>query len=329
MIKKWAIIFAVIFQIMCLSGCSSGDSSSEGQSSPSGSQSGSSSGSSSDSSSGSSSGSSEGGTVPSEDPKSGIISAGGSTALQPLLTQAVNPFTSSKEFKGSITINGTNSVQGLIDVSAGKIDIALSDISPEQAGKDGMGLVDHQVGIVGIGVVVSADVASNLTDISVSDLNGIFTGKITDWKQIAGWKGISLPISVYYHKSGSGIRYLFEQFGIMASLTDEQITKLKNFTATESPAHFEKAMEAAKGAIGYEALPFCGKQKLLKVEGYEATYENIYSGKYKIWGCEHLYTKGEPTGAAKAFIEFVTSEEFGETITSNGYGMISEMKVVR
>jgi phosphate transport system substrate-binding protein len=315
--KKIVILFLIL--ILCAQGCSSEESS--GSPSPSSSASPS-------SSSGSSSSSGiQGGSSDSE--KTGIISASGSTALQPLLTQAVGTFTTEKKFKGTVTVSGGGSVQGITDVAAGKVDIGLSDISPQQAGKDGTGLVDNQIAVVAVGVAVSTDVASNMKEISTSDLKGIYTGKITDWKEVAGWKGVSTPITVYYEKSGSGIRYLFDNFGINTVLDNAQLKTLKNFIEIESPGKLQKDLENGKGGIGYAALPYCSKLKLLKIDGTEAAYESVYSGKYKIWGCEHMYTMGEPTGAAKSFIEYLTSQDFQKAITAGGYGIISEMKVSR
>jgi phosphate transport system substrate-binding protein len=168
-----------------------------------------------------------GGESPTDDPKKGNIAAGGSTALQPLLTQAAGTFKSEKDFTGVITIDGGSSGQGLADVAAGKTDIGASDVAPEQLGLDGTGLVDHQVAIVAVGVAASKDVSENLADISTADLKGIFTGKITDWKQVTGWKGESLPITAYYYKAGSGIRYIFDTYGINSTLTDEQLLGLR------------------------------------------------------------------------------------------------------
>lgn len=168
-----------------------------------------------------------------------------------------------------------------------------------------------------------------LTDISASDLKSIYSGTITDWKQVKGWKGGSVPISVICRKAGSGSRYLFDTYGSGVSLTDEQIGVLDNFKILETSSQVYTAIEEGQGVIGYLALPYCTKLKPIKVDGVEAKYEKVYTGEYKIWGCEHLYTKGEPKGPVKAFVKYMTSDDFKESITENGYGLISEMKVSR
>jgi phosphate transport system substrate-binding protein len=258
-------------------------------------------------------------------PLTGDITASGSTALQPLLDKAKDPFKTAKNFTGSITINGGGSGQGLTDVAAGTVSIGNSDVTPEQAGKDGAGLVDHQVAVVAVGIAVSADVSANLKTISTADLTGIFTGQITDWNKVAGWTGGSLPIQVYFRKAGSGTRTLFEAYGIKKKLSDADLGAFQNFTKKESSGDLESAIAAGKGAIGYETLPYCTKLKLLQIDGIDATYDNVYAGKYAIWGYEHMYTKGEATGAVKAFIDYIMSDAFAKTITDSGYGLASKM----
>lgn len=264
-----------------------------------------------------------------EDEKSGVITVEGSTALQPLITMAIGKFTEDNEFKGTVTINGSNSKEGLERTVDGKASVGMSDLSPEQAGIDGTELVDHQVAIIAIGVAASKDVAANLKNISSTDLKGIYSGTIKDWQQVEGWKGGSVPISVICGSSGSGARYLFDTYGSNVVLTDEQIGALDNFVVMESANEVYTAVESGQGTIGYLGLPYCEKLELLKIDGVEAKYEQVYTGEYKLWGVEHLYTKGEPKGPVKTFVEFMTSSDFEESITKNGYGLISEMKVSR
>ncbi|MPM67375.1 Phosphate-binding protein PstS 1 [bioreactor metagenome] len=249
--------------------------------------------------------------------------------MQPLLTKAVSEFQSDSEFKGTITVSDVGSAQGIADLMDNQADIAASDISPTQTGLDETGLVDHQIAVLAVAVVVSPDISASLTNISVSDLRGIYTGAITDWTQVAGWKVAGMPISVYYQRAGSGIRTVFETYGIMTALSDQQLASYSSFSVFDSSATLTKALQGAKGAIGYAAMPFCSEVTMLQVEGVQPSYENVYTGKYKIWACQHLYTKGEPTGPVKSFLDFLSNEDFQESVAEIGYGLISEMKVSR
>lgn len=324
--KKTAVLLlAALLALSLLSGCSS--ESSSGSPSPSSEQGGG--GSDHSHSSASSSSSSPDNQDDGEDMTAGNITASGSTALQPLLIQAVDSFKSKEKFVGAVTVNGGGSVQGLLDIASGAVDIGCSDISPTQAGLDETGLVDHQVGVVLIAVAVSSDVAANLSEITTVDLRDIYTGAITDWKDVAGWKGTSLPIAAYSYHPGSGTRIIFETYGILAPPGSDTAAHLSGFNELHSPANLSDVLKAKTGGIGYAAYPYCSNASLLNLDGVEPTYENVYSGQYRLWACQHLYTKGEPAGAAGAFIEYLTSEDFEEIVTEGGYGLISEMKVSR
>ena len=266
----------------------------------------------------------------------GNITADGSTALQPLATDAQPLFQKKYAgmFSGSITIGGGGSGQGLTDVSNGTVSIGDSDVSAEQAGKDGTGLVDHKVCVVGVGIAISDNVAKYLTNISAGDLTRIYNGTITNWNKVSGWKGGSLPIQVYFRKAGSGTRTLFETYGTGVKKSDAQLASYQNFMLKSSSGDLSSAIAnqaSSAGAIGYDTLPYVVSEKLntLSLDGVAANYANIYKGKYKIWGYEHMFTKGEATGAAKAFIQFVASDDFADVAIKDGYGLISKMKVSR
>ena len=57
--------------------------------------------------------------------------------------------------------------------------------------------------------------------------------------------------------------------------------------------------------------------------------ENTYNGTYPVWGYEHMYTKGEPAGAVKAYLDFVTSEEYASHMEAQGYCVTAKMTVSR
>ena len=83
------------------------------------------------------------------------------------------------------------------------------------------------------------------------------------------------------------------------------------------------------GAIGYVALPYLVNDKsvvALSIDGVEPTLENTYSGKYSVWGYEHIYTSKEPKAAVKAFIDYILSDEYGKRIEELGYGIGSKMQ---
>ena len=61
----------------------------------------------------------------------------------------------------------------------------------------------------------------------------------------------------------------------------------------------------------------------------EPTLENTYNGKYPVWGYEHMYTKGEPKGAVKSFLDYIVSDKYAGELEKQGYAVTSKMTVQR
>lgn len=251
---------------------------------------------------------------------SGSVTMDGSSALSPL-AQAAADSLKNDNADLSITVNAGGSGKGLTDVSNKSVDIGMSDVfaseklSADKAGK----LVDHKVCVVGVATVVNPGVT--VKSLTKDQLVSIFTGKIKNWKEVGG---SDQAIVIVNRPSTSGTRALFKKLALGGQ--DETVgTSLQQ----DDSGILEQTVAQTKGAIGYLALSYTkGKTdiKMLQLDGVDPTYDNIYSGKYPIWGYEHMYTNGEATGAAKSFIDYMTSKGFAATITDKGYGDASKMK---
>lgn len=57
--------------------------------------------------------------------------------------------------------------------------------------------------------------------------------------------------------------------------------------------------------------------------------KQVSDGTYPVWGYEHMYTKGEATGAVKAYIDYIMSDEYSGKLEEQGYGVTSKMTVQR
>lgn len=251
---------------------------------------------------------------------SGSITMDGSSALQPLAQAAADNLKKNNPDL-SITVNAGGSGKGLTDVFNKTVDIGNSDVeasvklSSEKASK----LVDHKVCIVGVATVVNPDVTvDNLTK---DQLIEIFTGKVKNWKEVGG---SDEPVVIINRPATSGTRALYKEKALGGQ--DEAVGSALQ---QDDSGVLEQTVAQTKGAIGYLAFSYAiGKSniKVVKYDGVEPTYENIYAGKYPIWGYEHMYTYGQPSGVTKSFLDYMVSKEFAATITEKGYGDISKMK---
>jgi phosphate transport system substrate-binding protein len=248
---------------------------------------------------------------------SGSLVLSGSTALQPLASAAGEQFMNTNS-KVSIQVNGGGSGTGLSQVSQGAVQIGNSDVFAEE--KNISGLVDNKVAVVGMTAAVNPKVG--ITDIKKDDLIKVFTGKITNWKELGG---PDQKITLVNRPESSGTRAVFNKFALDGATPAEGITEDASNTV-------KKIISETPGAIGYLALSYFTDKTVtqMSIDGVKATPENIQSGKFPVWAYEHMYTKGNPTDLEKAFLDYMMSDEVqNKILPQQGYLPVTKMKVQR
>jgi phosphate transport system substrate-binding protein len=254
---------------------------------------------------------------------SGPITAAGSTALQPLAELGAKKF-ADKNPGATVNVQGGGSGTGLKLVLEGSVEVGNSDIyANEKEGIDATALKDHKICVTGIAAVTNPKVkVESLTKVQLID---IFTGKIKNWKEVGG---ADIAVTIINRPKSSGTRQTFKKYALDGK---EEATGLTQ----DSSGAVKQAILQTDGAISYLGLAYfadvANKEGLniLKIDGVEANAQNISTDAYKIWAYEHMYTKGEPTGVTKTYLDYMVSDEMKASITKLGYVPIADMKATR
>lgn len=253
----------------------------------------------------------------------GTITAAGSTALQPLAEEASKEFMA-KNPSLSITIQGGGSGAGVNQVFSGNVTIGNSDFPAEAKLKDKTKsdqLIDTKVAGIGFSIVVNGDV--NVTNLTSAQIQDIFSGKVTNWKDVGGKDE---AINVINRPASSGTRAAF-----IATVMKDVAINDKVGTVQDSSGAVEKAVNSTPGAISYLANSYligakANVLKALQIDSANPTTDDIVAGKYPFYSYEYMIIKKDNTKEeVQAFVDFIKGDEFATKLEQMGYIPMSKM----
>ena len=239
---------------------------------------------------------------------SGTLTMSGSTSMEKLANIATEAFTieypyveASAEFVGSRAC--------FEQALAGAVDIGNASRNLKDSEKEA-GAVENIVAIDGIAVIV--DSANTVTDLTKDQLVSVYTGVITNWSELGG---VNQPIVVVGREAGSGTRGAFEEI-----LDIEENVLYSN--EINSTGGVMAKVASTPGAIGYVSLDILDDTVVaVKLEGVEATADNIKAGNYFLSRPFVMATVGEiseQSEVVKEFFDFLKSAEGKELIENVG-----------
>ena len=242
---------------------------------------------------------------------SGNVATGGSTSMKNVIAALTEGFA---EVEPGVTVSYDPTGSGAgITAAAGKTrDIGLSSRAPNP---DETGVTGTIVALDGIAIIVNKD--SKVADLTVDQLKQMFTGEITNWKDVGGDDG---EIVLVGREAGSGTRDGFE------SIVDvkDSCKYAQELTATGAVI---SAVEANPLAIGYASLSAVGDTvAMVTVEGVECSEDTVKDGSYKIQRPFVFVTNksGALSEQAQAFVDFATSKDAADLIRTAGAVPVNE-----
>lgn len=160
-----------------------------------------------------------------------------------------------------------------------------------------------------------------LQDLAVEQIRKIFAGQIKRWDEIGGRNH---PITLVSREEGSGTREAFQH--LLMGKAEISLAAL----VQDSNGAIRQVVADDPNAIGYISLGLVNeKVKAVKIDGVEATIENIRRRRYKLVRPFLFVFKSQPENTAKRFLDFVLSDKGQKLLIQEGLvgiASISESK---
>jgi phosphate transport system substrate-binding protein len=237
----------------------------------------------------------------------------GSTTVLPIAQRCAESFMQDNPAV-NISVRGGGSGTGVAALVDGICDIAnasrpMKDKELKKAVEKGVDPVAHVVALDGIALIVNnSNPVDNLT---LSQLQDIYTGKISNWSQLGG---SNKKIVVISRDSASGTYETFYKIALKKKrIRPDALLQASNRAIVST-------VNRTPGAIGYVGLGYLGQSvKDLTINGVEASTKTVLKGDYAISRPLFMYTDGKPKGLVKKFINFIASDEGQEIVSKEGF----------
>lgn len=215
-----------------------------------------------------------------------------------------------------VAITGGGSGTGLSSLISGTCDIAMSsrNIKSKEIALAKARGIDPKETIVALdGLAVVVNPANPVSDLTTDQLAGIFTGRISNWKELGG---ADAKIVILSREVNSGTHVYFKEHVLRHNDTESQEEFAANALMLSSSQAIADEVASNPAAIGYYGMGYMAPQHkpvhVANAEGEDyvaPTIENVVSGHYPISRPLFVYTNGEPQGLVKKFLDFALSAE--------------------
>jgi len=221
----------------------------------------------------------------------------------------------------NVSVTGGGSGTGISALINGHTQVAMSSRKIQEkelaeAQKQGKTIREFEVGKDGIAVILHK--ANPIKELSIDQLRKIFTGQVTNWRQVGG---PDREIVLYSRETSSGTYIFFR----------EHVLKNADYSSRAllmpSTVALVQGVAGNESAIGYSGLAYA-EEANVAIIGVKAaddapallpSVETIKDGSYPISRPLLLYTLGDPVGHAKAFIDSALSTQGQEILKQIGY----------
>ncbi len=171
---------------------------------------------------------------------------------------------------------------------------------------------EHVIALDGLAILVSK--ANRVDALSIEQIMGIYTGKITDWSQVGGTPG---PISPVARNEGSGTTDTF------SSLVLNGTPMSLNVRRIEDSRELSDSVAKAPNSIGFVGMSYVGDAKAVSIREcglvYPPTTFNAKTEEYPLARRLYLYTPTRRPAAVQDFLSYTNSKAGQAVVARNGF----------
>jgi len=225
-----------------------------------------------------------------------------------------------------IAVTGGGSGTGIAALINGTVHIAnasrkIKSEEVEQARANGIEPVEHVVAADAIAIVVHPH--NPVDRLTIPQLSAIFSGKITNWKEVGGE---DRPIVTLSRETNSGTHVFFLEEVVRQGRKDDKTLFSPETLLMPSSEGISSEIRRNPNAIGYDGLGYVTPdQKVIAVARDERgpyilpSIETVHNGTYPIARDLYMYTAGEPTGIIKEYLDWIRTPEAQAIVAELGF----------
>mgnify|MGYP001146674910 FL=1 len=162
------------------------------------------------------------------------------------------------------------------------------------------------------GIAIIANENVGVSDLSLEQIQKIFSGQIKNWSELGG---ADAHIIVVSREEGSGTRTAFEEM-----VLGEDLLMTETAILQPSNGSVRTTVSTTPDAIGYLSFGYLDESvKAISVDGVAPTEANASNGTYPVVRPLNIITYGEPSGDLKLFIDYILSDSGQAIVGDEGY----------
>jgi phosphate transport system substrate-binding protein len=249
----------------------------------------------------------------------GEITVAGSDVMVILSQKWAEDYTA-KNKRVSVRISGGGSEKGFAALIQGKLDICQSSrpILPEEAArlKRRCGVEAREFAVARDGIVIYVNGDNRVKTLTLSEVRGLFTGKIDDWRNCGGKTG---KVTLYGPRAASWTARQFRD----AVLGSAELSP--NLRELEGTAGIIAAVGGDPGGVGFGGMGYASKARAVALRtargkpAVEPSLKTFGDGTYPLMRELFYYTAGDPRAEVEKFLKWAMSEAGRQSARAAGY----------